>query len=53
MLEAERSLRHTSMSVRQIADFLGFSDATYFSRFFRRYRGEAPGRFRQRLMADS
>lgn len=53
MLEAERSLRHTSMSVQQIADFLGFSDATYFSRFFRRYRGEAPGRFRQRLMADS
>ena len=48
MLEAQRSLQYTGMTVSQISDFLGFSDATYFSRFFRRYSGEAPGVFRKR-----
>lgn len=48
LLEAKRSLRHTGMTISQISDYLGFSDATYFSRFFRRGSGETPRAFRDR-----
>lgn len=49
MLEARRSLAYTSMSVRDIAESLGFSDPAYFTRFFRqRSGGIAPRDFRQR-----
>ncbi|KJM66008.1 AraC family transcriptional regulator [Pluralibacter gergoviae] len=46
LLEARRSLRYTSMSIAQISDYLGFSDATYFSRFFRRACGSPPRAWR-------
>ena len=48
LLEAKRSLLYTSMTVSQISDYLGFSDATYFSRFFRRSTGFSPRDFRDR-----
>ncbi|MCM0043065.1 MAG: helix-turn-helix domain-containing protein [Burkholderiaceae bacterium] len=49
MLEARRSLAYTSMSVRDIAESLGFGDPAYFTRFFRqRSGGIAPRDFRQR-----
>lgn len=49
MLEARRSLAYTSMSVRDIAESLGFADPAYFTRFFRqRTGGIAPRDFRQR-----
>ncbi|MEX3021746.1 helix-turn-helix domain-containing protein [Kluyvera sp. STS39-E] len=48
LLEAKRSLLYTSMTVSQISDYLGFSDATYFSRFFRRATGLSPRDFRDR-----
>jgi AraC family transcriptional activator of pobA len=46
LVEAERQLRYTSMSVSQIAWYLGFKDAAYFSRFFTRARGASPRAFR-------
>ncbi|MCS2170428.1 helix-turn-helix domain-containing protein [Scandinavium sp. TWS1a] len=49
MLEAKRSLQYTSMSIIQLSDYLGFSDATYFSRFFRRYAGMPPKIFREKM----
>ncbi|MDX6021589.1 helix-turn-helix domain-containing protein [Scandinavium sp. V105_16] len=49
MLEAKRSLQYTSMSITQLSDYLGFSDATYFSRFFRRYAGVPPKLFREKI----
>lgn len=49
MLEAKRSLQYTSMTVTQLSDYLGFSDATYFSRFFRRYAGVSPKIFRENM----
>lgn len=49
MLEARRSLQYTDMTVTQIADFLGFSDVTYFSRFFRRYSDTTPKAFREKM----
>ena len=32
MLEARRNLQYTRMTVTQLSDYLGFSDAAYFSR---------------------
>ncbi|WP_408581730.1 helix-turn-helix domain-containing protein [Burkholderia cenocepacia] len=35
-----------SLSITQISDVLGFSEAAYFSRFFRRLTGLTPRQFR-------
>ena len=48
LVEAERQLRYTSMSVTQIAYFLGFEDPAYFSRFFTRSMRMSPRSFRSR-----
>ncbi len=48
MLEARRNLVYTSMSIRDIADALGFADPAYFTRFFKRGSGVSPREFRQR-----
>ncbi|CAG9210133.1 AraC family transcriptional activator of pobA [Paraburkholderia tropica] len=44
--EAKRELIFGDMSVEQIAFMLGFADAAYFTRFFRREVGQAPSQFR-------
>lgn len=46
--EAKRLLLQTALSVSAIAERLEFSDAAYFSRFFKRHLGLPPGAFRQR-----
>lgn len=46
LVEAERQLRYTSMSVNQVAFFLGFEDPAYFSRFFTRATGMSPRGYR-------
>jgi AraC family transcriptional activator of pobA len=46
LVEAERQLRYTSMSISQVAWHLGFKDPGYFSRFFTRARGASPRTFR-------
>jgi AraC-like DNA-binding protein len=46
-LEARRRLVHTSESSEEIAFDLGFSEATNFSRFFRRLTGTTPQEFRE------
>jgi AraC family transcriptional activator of pobA len=48
LIEAERQLRYTSMSVTQVAYYLGFEDPAYFSRFFTRNMGMSPRIFRKR-----
>lgn len=45
--EARRHLAFTRMSVRSIADTLGFADAALFSRVFTRVAGCSPRAFRQ------
>ncbi|WP_400193989.1 AraC family transcriptional regulator [Hymenobacter sp. B81] len=45
--EARRLLRHSSLSVAQVAYELGFDDASYFTRYFRKYAGLTPEAFRQ------
>jgi AraC family transcriptional activator of pobA len=47
-LEARRRLVYAGSSVSGIAEDLGFKDAAYFSRFFRRHSGASPNEFRRR-----
>ena len=46
MLEARRLLFHTNNSLKEIAFDLGFSDASYFNRFFKRETGSTPADYR-------
>jgi AraC family transcriptional activator of pobA len=48
ILEAVRLLRFSDLSIKEIADRLGFSDQFAFSKAFKRQRGEAPLDFRSR-----
>jgi len=49
LLEAQRELAYTTMSVKQIAFGLGFTDAAYFTRFFQRHTGRTPSASRETL----
>lgn len=46
VLEAQRELAYTTMSVKQIGLGLGFADAGYFTRFFQRGTGRTPTQWR-------
>ena len=48
VLEARRLLGGTDLTVAQVSRELGFADAAYFCRFFRRETGTSPGDFRRR-----
>jgi AraC-like DNA-binding protein len=48
-VEAKRRLLHTDLSVKQIADELGFEDAAYFNRFFKRLTGTTPIGYREHI----
>ncbi|TPG44103.1 helix-turn-helix domain-containing protein [Flavobacterium pectinovorum] len=47
ILEAKRQLLATSRQVSQIAYHLGYDDASYFARFFKKHTGLSPESFRQ------
>lgn len=49
--EAATRLEAGTVAVKQIAFALGFKDTAYFSRFFRKHTGEAPGVWRRRVAA--
>ena len=46
VLEAQRELTYTTMSVKHIGLGLGFADAGYFTRFFQRETGRTPSAWR-------
>jgi AraC-like DNA-binding protein len=46
VLEAKRLLFHTEQSIKEIAFQLGFEDASYFNRFFKRNTGHTPAEYR-------
>ena len=50
--EACMRLEQSPLAVAQIAYGLGFRDPAYFSRFFKRYMGEAPGAYRRLRRAE-
>jgi len=48
LLEAKRELSFGTCTVKEIAFRLGFNDASYFSRFFRKHMGESPENFKSK-----
>jgi AraC family transcriptional activator of pobA len=46
--EAQRVLYYTGMTVTEAAQYLGFTDSAYFSRFFSKHAGCSPRKFRGR-----
>lgn len=49
VLEARRMLFHTDSSLKEITYNLGFSDASYFNRFFKRETGVTPAGYRTHI----
>ncbi len=47
ILEAKRELLHTPQSVTSIAEELGFTDPSYFARYFKKETGLSPIAFRE------
>lgn len=47
MREAQRLLYYSDLSVKEIADTLGYDDVAYFNRLFSKVKGLAPGAFRK------
>src|ERR1700751_3815039 len=52
MLEAERMLGETFLSVKEIRAELGNLDRTHFSRAFKKFCGLTPAQFRRHLVDD-
>ena len=50
MLEAEKMLGETFLSVKEIRAELGNLDRTHFSRAFKKFSGLTPAQFRRRLV---
>ena len=50
MLEAKRNLVYTNLTIKTVAETLGFADPAYFTRFFKRQARLSPKEFRQQLM---
>jgi AraC family transcriptional activator of pobA len=49
MLEAKRKLTHEKKTVAEIGFDLNFKDTAYFCRFFRKYEGASPDKFRKNI----
>jgi len=47
MMEAKRLLSYTELSIKEISNQLGYTDHSYFSRFFRKAAGVSASAFRQ------
>jgi AraC-like DNA-binding protein len=53
VLEAQRLLVHSAMSVAEVGYYLGFSEATNFVKFFKRMLGMTPQAFRESRRVSS
>jgi len=49
LLEAKRLLLHSDISIKEMAYQLGFEDASYFNRFFKRLAGQTPMQYREAI----
>ncbi|MGJ8736279.1 AraC family transcriptional regulator [Zobellia laminariae] len=47
VLEAKRLVRFTTLQINEIAFRLGFEDASYFVKYFKRHIGQSPKSYRQ------
>lgn len=50
---AMRYLTTTRMSIERIADLIGYSDQTTFTRAFREWKGQTPNEIRQQRMVKT
>jgi AraC family transcriptional regulator, transcriptional activator of pobA len=50
--EAQRDLVYSGLTIKQIAHVLGFEDAAYFSRYFRKQTGATPKEFQAAAHTD-
>lgn len=50
MLEARRMLLHENKTVAEVGHALSFDDNAYFCRFFKKYEGLSPDRFRKQYL---
>lgn len=46
LLEAKRELSFGALTVKEVSFKLGFGDASYFSRFFKKHTGQSPEEFK-------
>ena len=49
ILEAQRLLLYSNSNVNQVAYRLGFEDASYFVKYFKKYTGVSPKDFRKSI----
>lgn len=47
ILEAQRLLMYSSLNISQVAYSLGFDDASYFVKYFKKYVGVSPSEFKK------
>jgi len=50
ILEAQRKLQYSTLSVKELAYELGFNDPGYFSRLFKKNTGKSVSRYRADLL---
>jgi AraC-like DNA-binding protein len=50
--EGQRLLGYTDLSIKEIADHLGYDDSKYFNRIFSKLANVSPGRFRNKFKSD-
>ena len=48
ILEAQHLLRHTDLSVKEIADQLNFPNQSFFYKYFKSHTGCTPNSYRQK-----
>ncbi len=53
VIEIKRLLIHTNMGVSEIANYLNFSDQSYFTKFFKRITGLTPLHYRSESMKST
>ena len=47
--EAERLLRDTNLSIKAVAEVIGFPDQRYFATWFKKYHKKTPGKFQSEI----
>ena len=52
MRDARRALSETTLSVREVARGVGYTEAADFGKAFRRYHGISPSRYREQIARD-
>ncbi len=53
ILEAKRLLRFTSLQIGEVAFKIGFEDASYFVKYFKRFVGFSPKMYREQALNNS